>query len=127
MNKYVAGQVITDTHTFESIPGVPTDPAAVTVQYNVNFAGIVSPTTTLTYAGGSTPAAGIVTRNQAGVYEVSFDTTLLPGYWWWKWTGNSPGQDVMPSSAIVFDPAPITPTGRTFGAGLVGSGSFGGN
>jgi len=101
MNNYTDGDLVEVEVTFDS-DGVPIDPAAVVVKYNVAPLpnGTPGTTTTITYAGATTPAPGVVSHAAVGSYLAWLDTTGKPGKW--RAEGQSTGTGQATSKATVF-------------------------
>jgi hypothetical protein len=83
MITYTDGDVVAVTTTFVDTSGTPVNPTAVEVLYAVTPPGqpAAGATTTLTYAGATTPGINVVAKTSTGTYVVWLDTTARPGAW----------------------------------------------
>lgn len=107
MRKYIAGNLIESDAQFTKDDNVtPIDPTTVQVLYTITQYGNTSGPYTITYAGATVPANGVIARTAQGAYTVQIDTSLLPGYWLYEWKGAGAAQIFLPLSAIVY-PTPL--------------------
>lgn len=84
------GNVYQTTATFTDEAGSPIDPTTVSLVYAFN--GDVTTKTTLLYAGGTTPAPGLVVRTAVGVYVGQIDLTHVSGTVQRYWESTGVGQ-----------------------------------
>lgn len=107
MNRYLEGELVKVTATFDGENDQPADPTTVAFKYAV--APISSPygsTVTLTYTGADQPGPGIIARLGVGVYEVQVDSTGQPGYWLYEVVSTGAVQTSGDGWAVV-DPLPL--------------------